>query len=182
MKRKPAKRFRLRLILILALVTAFGSAAAVVAQAGPAQRPKPATPYQAQLRAQVDTGAGAPRDGRDPAALKQTSLAAAAAKAQGNGARVSTPAKNATKDHAHDVMPDGMVMDPATTGRLASGCAVGYGQPGAQCLPAKGPNGVKLTCAYVLKIFPHGVAVLGKDALKLDANGDKLACGPGDPI
>jgi hypothetical protein len=87
-----------------------------------------------------------------------------------------------TKDHAHDVMPDGMVMDPATTGHLVSGCVTGYGDPGAQCLPVKGPNGVKLTCAYVVKIFPHGVAVLGKDTLGLDANADKVACGPGDPL
>jgi hypothetical protein len=176
------RRFRLQLLIVLTLLTALTSVTAMVAVAGPAHRPKPATPYQVQLRSQVDTQAGAPRGGRDPAALKQTSLAAAASKAQGNGARVATPAKSATKDHAHDVMPDDMVMDPATSGELASGCVTGYGRPGAQCLPAKGPNGVKLTCAYVLKIFPHGVAVLGKDTLKLDANADKVACGPGDPV
>lgn len=179
-KRTVPGGLRLRLALVAALVAIFGTAAAMVAVAGPIRHPKPATAYQLKLRAEVDTQAGAPQDGRDPAALKQTSLAAAASKAQGNGTRVTTPAKKATHDHAHDVMPDDMLMDPKTSGELASGCVTGYGRPGAQCLPAKGPNGVKLTCAYVVKIFPHGVTVLGADKLKLDSNGDKLACGAGD--
>jgi hypothetical protein len=177
---------RVRPVLLVAITLALTVIAAVaavtVAEAGPVSRPKPVTGYQVQLRSEVDAANGAPRSGRDPAALKQTSLAAAAAKPVGNGDRASKPARNATRDHAHDAMPGDMLMDPKTSGELDSGCATGYGQPGAQCLPVKGPNGAKLTCAYVVKIFPHGVVVLGADRLKLDANHDKIACGPGDPV
>ena len=74
------------------------------------------------------------------------------------------------KRTAKEVLPDG----------LSNGCAAGYGDPGAQCLPSRAPGDKPLTCAYASKLFPKGIAVTGRDRLKLDTDGDGTACDPGD--
>jgi hypothetical protein len=61
----------------------------------------------------------------------------------------------------------------------SGGCIIGYGQAGQLCLPTNGDH-KKITCDYVRKYFPNGVAVTGDDSLKLDKNGDMTACGNGD--
>src|SRR3712207_3118094 len=145
----------------------------MAAEAPAAGRQEP-TEYQKSLQAQVQDATGAPKAGRDPAAQPQTSLAEAAGRpnakpaAQGKGTPVTTPRK-----------PEQVLKDPKTTGVLSNGCANGYGEAD-QCLPARAPGNKDVTCAYVLKIFPQGVAVAGKDRLKLDSNGDGWACRDGD--
>lgn len=131
------------------------------------------------LQLKVVTPAGMPRAGRDPGRNRQTSLREAARQPMGNGTRVNRPARTSTKDHQHDVTPGQVFTAPKSSHRLSSGCLTDYGVPGAQCLPAKAA-GVKVTCIDVLKVFPHGVAVVGKDRLALDRNGDGVACGHGD--
>lgn len=75
--------------------------------------------------------------------------------------------------------PASVLGDPATTGVLSSGCAVGYGRVD-QCVPARAPGGAVTTCAYVLTVFPNGLPVTGRDPLNLDGDRDGTACGPGD--
>jgi len=67
-----------------------------------------------------------------------------------------------------------------------NGCVKNYGQPG-QCLPLLSPAQQAMpnmdhpwTCAEVRTLFPEGIAVRGKDSLRLDTNSDRIACGPGD--
>ena len=69
--------------------------------------------------------------------------------------------------------------DPRTTGVLSNGCAAGYGEV-TQCVPARAPGGGVTTCAYVVTVFPDGIAVTGKDTLALDADGNGVACDAGD--
>jgi hypothetical protein len=131
------------------------------------------TPYQRQLQAQVEDGAGAPKAGRDPAAQPQTSLAQAAGRphakpATGKGTRVTSPRQAGPQ-----------VGDPGKSGVLSNGCAVGYGDAD-QCLPARAPGNAPMTCAYALTLFPEGVPVRAKDRLRLDTNGDGWACRDGD--
>lgn len=76
--------------------------------------------------------------------------------------------------------PASVLGDPAATGVLSSGCAVGYGRVD-QCVPARAPGGAVTTCAYVLTVFPNGLPVTGRDPLELDGDRDGTACGPGDP-
>ena len=75
-----------------------------------------------------------------------------------------------------------MLTDPAKSHVLSNGCAVGYGTPGAQCLPAKGPDDTTQTCMSVMDIFPDGVKVTGTDWLELDSNQDGVACDAGDAM
>jgi hypothetical protein len=68
-----------------------------------------------------------------------------------------------------------------------TGCVKDYGKP-QQCLPLVSPAQASMpdmempwTCADVVQLFPKGIAVKkGKDTLKLDSNGDGVACGRGD--
>lgn len=133
------------------------------------------TPYQRILRAEVANPDGSPRKGRDPAVQRQTSLAAAASRPNaGPGGRVRTPAAG---------LPGRTVRRPAPSpaaGTVVAGCATGYGTPGDQCLPLRAPGNRPMTCTYVVRLFPAGIAVTGKDTLGLDGNRDKVACGPGD--
>lgn len=131
------------------------------------------TPYQRQLQTQVQDGAGAPRAGRDPARQPQTSLAQAAGRphatpATGRGTRVTTPRRAGP-----------LLGDPGKSGVLSNGCALGYGDAD-QCLPARAPGNVPMTCAHALTLFPEGVPVRAKDRLRLDTNRDGWACRDGD--
>ena len=67
-----------------------------------------------------------------------------------------------------------------------NGCLKWYGEPG-QCLPMQSPAQAAMptmkhpwTCPEVRELFPDGITVLKKDKLRLDKNGDGVACGPGD--
>jgi hypothetical protein len=135
--------------------------------------------YKQELKSAVDKPNGAPRDGRDPASQGQNSLASAASKENGAGLRTDKPAANVKGDNGKHVHPHDVLADPKTDGTTSGGCIIGYGQAGAQCLPTNGDH-KKITCDYVRKYFPNGVAVTGDDSLKLDKNGDKTACGNGD--
>ena len=90
--------------------------------------------YQQQLQSEVDTTAGAPMDGRNPATQTQTSLAYAASQATGPGQQVDKPAANIVGDSSHKVNPTSVLPDTKNTGVLSGGCLVGYGIPGQQCV------------------------------------------------
>jgi hypothetical protein len=140
------------------------------------------SPKQAQDR--VQHADGSPKEGFDPAKQKHTSLAEAAGKANSNGGVNSDAAgvNDATKKQATNVKMNKRDIKPAEVlpkaGVLVNGCVAGYGG-GASCLPTP-PPGKKWTCEKVRLVLPAGIAVTGKDSLKLDSNKDKIACGPGD--
>jgi hypothetical protein len=121
-----------RSVILLAALTFLAASVAVMAD-----RSRPLTAYQLQLRGQVDTTDGAPRTGRNPATQPQTSLAAAASQPAGNGLRVDTPAANITGDHNHHVQPSAVLPNPHTTGKLFNGCLIGYPAAGEQCVTEK---------------------------------------------
>ena len=135
--------------------------------------------YKHELKNAVDKPNGAPRDGRNPALQAQNSLASAASKQNGVGLRTDKPAKEVKGDKGRQVHPHDVLTDPKTDGTTSGGCIIGYGQAGEQCLPTNGDQ-KKITCDYVRKYFPDGIAVTGDDRLKLDKNRDKTACGIGD--
>ena len=169
----PGRRVRLTGVAAAVLV----AVVAPLVHTGAAEGAKTDGPaaYQRQLTAQVQDAVGAPRAGSDPARQQQASLATVAGRRQGPGLRTSTPAAGVRTGRIVRQAP------PAkTAGVTAGGCAVGYGQPGVQCLPAHGPDSTTLTCAYVQTIFPAGLAVTGVDRLHLDTDRDGVACGPGD--
>jgi len=171
--RSPARRPTIRLVAALLAVGAMGAGGIAVAG-----RPS-LTPPQRALQAEVDDPTGAPRTGHDPAVQRQIGLAAAAAAPVGSGSWGSKPARAVGGGHAVHA-PGSVLGDPRTTGTLASGCVVGYGSPGAQCLPAHAPGGGAIGCAVVVRLFPTGIPVTGPDRLHLDTNGDGVACGAGD--
>jgi hypothetical protein len=135
--------------------------------------------YYCILRAKVQDSRGAPRAGKDPARQRQTRLAAVASKPHGTGTWGTKPAR-AVKGSSTRRKARSVIANPKATGALASGCAIGYGAAGAQCVPRRAPGNRRLTCAYLVKQFPHGVSVTGRDRLHLDSNRDKIACGYGD--
>lgn len=135
--------------------------------------------YKKELKNAVDKPNGAPRDGRDPALQAQNSLASAASKENGVGLRTDKPAKEVKGDKGKHVHPHDVLADPKTDGTTSGGCITGYGQDGEQCLPTNGDH-KKITCDYVRKYFPNGIAVTSDDRLKLDENRDMIACGIGD--
>ena len=149
----------------------------------------------AALLANVQDASGAPLPGRDPSMEVQTSLDEAVT-------RSTLTSKPATKGHDHSAMTaqemaamgvgtkaerkaagarsaKQVLGDPRTTGVLSNGCAAGYGEV-TQCVPARAPGGGATTCAYVVTVFPDGIAVTGKDTLALDADGNGVACDAGD--
>ena len=133
------------------------------------------TPFQATLRASVENRSGEPRI--NPASVQQTSLADAAAGRHGAGARTDKLARGVTLGRVERA-PN--LPRPDQTGTTSGGCLIDYGVPGAECLPARARGGGAVTCAYVVSVFPKGVAVTGRDRLGLDSNGDGVACGSGD--
>lgn len=162
----PLAAAGLAVATVVMLVTILDGTAPAAGRAGP-------TAYQRQLQGQVQDAAGAPRAGRDPANQPQTSLAEAASRphvmpGKGRGTKVTAPRP-----------PRTVIGDPRRTGVLSNGCATGYGDVG-QCVPARAPGGKAMTCAILVGTFPDGIAVTGRDRLKLDTDGDKVACGPGD--
>jgi hypothetical protein len=166
----------MRALVIAVAIAALVAGAVTVANA--ARDPGPSS-YAQSLRAEVQTPTGAPRPGSDPAAQRQTSLAEAAREHHGIGTWNSAPARDVKGGTARRD-PGDVLGDPKRTGLLSSGCALGYGAPGAQCVPARGPGDKPMSCAYLVKLFPDGVPVEGRDTLKLDRNHDGRACGPGD--
>jgi hypothetical protein len=132
------------------------------------------TPYQRILQTEVENPDGSPKRGRNPAVQGQTSLAAVASRPNpGAGVRVQKPAA---------ALPGRNVRRPApnpTRGTIGV-CATGYGAAGDQCVPLRAPGSQPMTCTYVARLFPAGIAVTGTDTLRLDTNHDKVACGPGD--
>lgn len=136
--------------------------------------------YKDDLRGQVDTTTGAPRDGRDPAGQGQNDLASVASKPAGAGKRTDKPAAG--------VKATGQGAAPATTasstaqqtGLGTNGCYIDYGIQGQECLPAHAAANGTLTCDGVRKHFPHGIAVTGTDRFHLDHNADGIACGHGE--
>jgi len=133
--------------------------------------------HEQRSRPKVRMPRDAPKPGRDPAAQRQTGLAAAARAPRGNGTRGVRPAR-AVKGRR--LRRRARVGEPRRTGVLSSGCVLGYGVTGSQCVPAHGPGGAPMTCEYLIRQFPAGVAVTNRDVLGLDTNRDLLACGRGD--
>ena len=169
---RVVRKWRRRWVLV-ALAVAASTAIAVAASASEIVGSE--TPYQASLRATVDKANGAPRV--NPANVRQTSLAEAAAGKHGPGTRTNKLARDAEFRKIQRPAPPPKVKE---TGIVSGGCLVDYGTPGVQCLPAHSRGGGPLTCAYVRSIFPDGVPVTGRDRFHLDSNGDGTACGPGD--
>jgi hypothetical protein len=135
--------------------------------------------YYCVLRAKVQDSRGAPRAGKDPARQRQVRLTAVASRPHGIGTWGAKPAR-AVKGSSTRRKARSVIANPKATGALASGCAVGYGAAGAQCVPKRAPGNRRVTCAYVVEQFPHGVSVTGRDRLHLDSNRDRIACGYGD--
>lgn len=116
-----------------------------------------------------------------PGNSSQTTLAAAAAQAVGPG--LPRPAAGISGDQAGPpVDPEDVLSVTAARG----GCVLEYGDPG-QCLPTRPPSTSTVastsgqwTCAGVRELFPDGLAAGGGDPLRLDGDGDGVACGPGD--
>lgn len=179
-RRRSVRDRRGLTVLVLALVvllTVGGAAYAAGLGAASGKRPgKQLTAYQLRLRAQVQKADGSPVRGFDPAAQRQHSLAAAAAGAVGAGQRAADPAEDAMSDHHHDVVPRDVIDPPSVSGGTSAGCAMGYGKPGAQCVPLRAPGNVAQNCTYVRRLFPAGVAVSGADWLRLDRNRNGVAC------
>ncbi len=181
-----AKVLHHKLLLLGALALLIGLAFVVVG-VGATAAPRGKTVVKESRKAardRVQNADGSPKEGFDPAKRKHTSLAEAAGKANSNSGVNSDAAgvnegtkKQATnvKMNKRDIKP-GEVLPKA--GVLVNGCVAGYGG-GASCLPAPRP-GQTWTCEKVRLILPAGIAVTGKDSLKLDSNKDKIACGPGD--
>jgi hypothetical protein len=171
MTRPRSSRIVLVAVALVALMTFAGGADAA--------RRLSLYAYHCLLRSEVQDSRGAPRTGKDPAVQRQTRLAAAASAPKGGGTWGGAPARSVKGAKARR-RADSVLADPKATGVLAGGCAVGYGAPGAQCVPARAPGNRPLTCAYLVTQFPHGVAVTGRDRLRLDSNRDGTACGHGD--
>lgn len=131
--------------------------------------------YRRQLKNQVDTPAGEPRDGRDPMTQQQNSLAQAAASPVGNGTRTDKPAAAATGHAHHGPKHADVYGDVARTGINAAGCYVDYGIPGEQCVRAA-QHSTAPVCSEIRRTFPQGVKVSGKDRFGLDRNKNSVAC------
>jgi|SRR3990167_5502878 len=129
--------------------------------------------HQKQLRGQVDTVTGAPRDGRDPASQPQTSLASVASKPTGAGKQKTASATtNSNSTSQTFANPTNVHQD----GLGANGCYTDYGIQGQECLPAHAATNGVLTCEGVNPHFPSGIKVTGTDRYHLDHNHNGIAC------
>ena len=131
------------------------------------------------LHSNLDNGAAGPHAGGDPAGARQVTLAAAARGHNGIGTWGVKPAQG-VKSGFVQRRPNQVLPHRQATGVTSGGCLVGYGDPGAQCVPARNPGNRPLTCAYVARLFPDGVRVTAGDPRHLDVNRDGRACGPED--
>ncbi len=132
--------------------------------------------YQNQLRSQVETSEGAPREGRDPAVQQQDSLSIAASLPSGNGQRVDNPASDVPaekQDHTNH-------SSHTSPKPITSGCLADYGVAGEQCLPKYIADTKPVNCAAVKKMFAQGIKVNGTDSLGLDSDRNMVACDAGD--
>lgn len=118
-------------------------------------------------------------EGTDPASRQQATLASAASAPNSGSNRGDNPAAGVSGGN-NKVDPETQLGNRETSGVSSSGCAVGYGRMGEQCVPARAPGGGTTTCVDVRKQFPGGIAVTGNDQLQLDKNDDGVACGQGD--
>jgi len=146
-----------------------------------ANDPKAQQAYKEELKSKVDTSNGQPQSGRDPSSQQQTGLSDAASKPSGTGTRTDTPASGVTgSNDTHNTSSD-VYGDPSKTGVNSAGCYIDYGVQGQECLPTHAATNGTMTCADVRNHgFPDGIKVTGTDRLKLDTNGDKIACNAGD--
>lgn len=151
------------------------SSVSSVSSSGSSSGPVVLTAYQKQLQEQVVDVAGAPRTGRDPANQRQVSLAEAAGQAPGPVVIASAAPRPVTTPRD----PKQVLGDPKTSGILSNGCLNGYGRAD-QCVPARAPGNAPQNCAYVVKQFPDGVVIRGRDTAGLDTNRDGWACDVGD--
>jgi hypothetical protein len=200
---RPSRRALVRVVLPMTVLALAAGVVAGFSRHG-AGAPAPAAAsavddvssgQAAALLADVQDGSGAPLPGRDPSMEVQTSLDDAVSRSS----LTSKPTSSSKGHHemtAQEMADMGVgstaereaagakgakkvLGDPAATGVLSNGCAAGYGEV-TQCVPAHAPGGGVTTCAYVVTEFPQGIAVTGKDALSLDADGDGIACDAGD--
>jgi hypothetical protein len=133
-KQNKTPQLNWALVLILIFAATFSMVHMVSAKVG-----APEQTYQEQLQSEVDTEAGAPRDGRNPAIQTQTTLAYAASQPAGPGTQVDKPAAAVVGDHDHHVDPTSVLPDTKNTGVLSSGCLLAYGVAGDQCTPVGTP-------------------------------------------
>lgn len=135
--------------------------------------------YQLSPFSGVGNAEGAPQAGEDPAGPRQVSLAEAARGPNGIGTWGGKPARGIKPGTALR-SPGDVLPHRNATGVTSGGCLVGYGDPGAQCVPARNPGDRPLTCSYLVTLFPTGVRVAQADSLQLDSNRNGRACGRGD--
>jgi len=206
---RPSRRVLVRVVLpVTALALAAGAVVGFARHGAGAPAPAAAAAAvddvsageAAALLADVQDSSGAPLPGRDPSMEAQTSLDDAVSRTTLTS-KPSTSSSAKGSAHVHAMTAQEMadmdmgttaqrkaagvkaakkvLGDPKTTGVLSNGCAAGYGQV-TQCVPAHSPGGGVTTCAYVVTVFPKGIAVTGKDTLSLDADGDGIACDASD--
>jgi hypothetical protein len=165
------------------LIAALASVALIAAWLGggaDAARQVGESTYGAILRDRVDNHAGGPHQGHDPSAQPQQSLAAAAsAPNDGIGAWGVKPARGVGSGNARH-RPGQVLPHRSAEGVTSGGCSIAYGTPGRQCVPGLAPGDRPQNCAYLVRLFAHGVRVRSGDPLGLDRNRDDIACGPGD--
>jgi hypothetical protein len=207
---RPSRLALVRVVLpVTALALAAGAAAGSARHGAGSPAPAAASAASddvsagetAALLADVQDSSGAPLAGRDPSMEAQTSLDDAVARSSLiSKPSTSSSAKGSAHDH-HAMTAQEMANmdmgtpaerkaagakaakkvlgDPRTSGVRSNGCVTGYGEV-TQCVPAHAPGGGVTTCAYVVTVFPKGIAVTGKDTLSLDADGDGIACDTAD--
>jgi hypothetical protein len=152
----------------------------------------------------VTNGDGSPKAGHDPANRPQRSLSDAAARPAPTGPASgkidgsvglnsdAAGVNNGSKSQAQggNRAPVAKPEDVLTEFSITGGCRIEYG-PRGECLPYVPPSHVHhpdhdmdtaWECAEVRRIHPQGIGLKenGVDPLGLDANGDNVACGPGD--
>lgn len=128
---------------------------------------------QKQLRGQVETVTGAPRDGRDPASQPQTSLGDVASKPTGSGRQKTD---STTKKSDTSSQTNANSTNANQDGLGTNGCYTDYGIQGQECLPAHAATNGVLTCDGVNSHFPNGIKVTGTDRYHLDHNHNGIAC------
>lgn len=124
----------------------------------------------------------APTPAAPPTLAKGKSLAQAASKPHGIGARDLKP-----KGIIRSAIPKpalNLKVDKRGNRVSIQGCLLDYGA-GDMCLPAVPPSAAAMgmneltmpwTCAEVRTLLPEGIKVSGTDVLRLDTNQNEVAC------